>query len=119
MWVTERAKITLSSSVRTLAKKCQTTRCWWFPPRSLRGVRGVRGMPMTHSEQPTGNPFAIVAPGAKSEIGYLLTHQPKSFDWRERCSRSHSTTITACEFGPPPDRRLFPGAGLPSRHPLP
>lgn len=49
----------------------------------------VMGFPMTHSEQHADNPFAIVAPGAKGEVGYLLTHQPKSFDWRERKARPH------------------------------
>jgi mRNA interferase MazF len=49
----------------------------------------VVGFPMTHAERHAGNPFAIAAPGAKGEPGYLLTHQPKSFDWRERKARQH------------------------------
>ncbi len=49
----------------------------------------VVGFPMTHAERHAGNPFAIAAPGAKGEPGYLLTHQPKSFDWRERNARQH------------------------------
>lgn len=49
----------------------------------------VVGFPMTHAERHKDNPFAIPAPGAKSEPGYLLTHQPKSFDWRERNGRPH------------------------------
>lgn len=49
----------------------------------------VVGFPMTHSERHEDNPFAIAAPGAKGEPGYLLTHQPKSFDWRERNARPH------------------------------
>jgi mRNA interferase MazF len=49
----------------------------------------VVGFPMTHAERHADNPFAIPAPGAKGERGYLLTHQPKSFDWRERNGRAH------------------------------
>lgn len=49
----------------------------------------VVGFLMTHSERHADNPFAIAAHGAKGEPGYLLTHQPKSFDWRERNARPH------------------------------
>lgn len=49
----------------------------------------VVGFPMTHSERHKDNPFAIHAPGAKGEVGYVLVHQPKSFDWRQRNARPH------------------------------
>jgi len=49
----------------------------------------VVGFPMTHAERHADNPFAIAAPGAGGQVGYLLTHQPKSFDWRERHARPH------------------------------
>ena len=49
----------------------------------------VMGFPMTHAEFQADNPFAIAAQGAKGEPGYVLTHQPKSFDWRERNGRPH------------------------------
>lgn len=49
----------------------------------------VVGFPMTHAARHADNPFAIAAPGAKGQTGYLLTHQPKSFDWRERNARPH------------------------------
>lgn len=49
----------------------------------------VVGFPMTHSDRHADNPFAISAPGAQGATGYLLTHQPKSFDWRERNARPH------------------------------
>ena len=49
----------------------------------------VVGFPMTHAERHADNPFAIAAPGAKGQTGYLLTHQPKSFDWRARHARPH------------------------------
>ena len=35
------------------------------------------------------NPFAIKFTGAKDEVGYVLAHQPKSFDWRKRGARPH------------------------------
>lgn len=49
----------------------------------------VVGFPMTHADRHADNPFAIPASGAKGEPGYLLTHQPKSFDWHERKARQH------------------------------
>lgn len=49
----------------------------------------VVGFPMTHAERHADNPFAIAAHGAKGEPGYLLTHQPKSLDWRERKAVPH------------------------------
>lgn len=50
----------------------------------------VVGFPMTHAEYHADNPFAIAATGAKGEVGYVLTHQPKSFDWRQRNARPHA-----------------------------
>ena len=50
----------------------------------------VVGFPMTHAEFHADNPFAITATGAKGEVGYVLTHQPKSFDWRQRDARPHA-----------------------------
>ena len=49
----------------------------------------VVGFPMTHAEFHADNPFAIPANGTKGEIGYVLVHQPKSFDWRQRNARPH------------------------------
>ncbi len=46
----------------------------------------VVGFPMTHADRHADNPFAMTAPGPKVEPGYLQTHQPKSFDGRERNS---------------------------------
>lgn len=44
----------------------------------------VIGFPMTHSAFNSDNPFAVPVQGPKAEIGYLLCHQPKSFDWLAR-----------------------------------
>lgn len=49
----------------------------------------VVGFPMTHAEHHADNPFAIAAPGAKGEVGYVMVNQPKSFDWRARHARPH------------------------------
>jgi mRNA interferase MazF len=50
----------------------------------------VVGFPMTHAASNADNPFAIEAKNDKGEVGYVLTHQPKSFDWRQRNARRHS-----------------------------
>jgi mRNA interferase MazF len=49
----------------------------------------VVGFPMTHAECHADNPFAIAVTGAKGEVGYVLAHEPKSFDWRQRNARPH------------------------------
>lgn len=49
----------------------------------------VIGLPMTHAESNESNPFALKHIGAKREVAYILTHQPKSLDWRERGARPH------------------------------
>ncbi|HYE70691.1 MAG TPA: type II toxin-antitoxin system PemK/MazF family toxin [Aquabacterium sp.] len=49
----------------------------------------VIGLPMTHAASNETNPFAIKYVGPKGEAGYVLTHQPKSFDWRARGARAH------------------------------
>jgi mRNA interferase MazF len=53
----------------------------------------VVGLPMTTAEYNATNPFAV-ATGAvsgrkASAIGYVLCHQPKSFDWRLRRGKPH------------------------------
>jgi mRNA interferase MazF len=49
----------------------------------------VIGLPMTHAASNETNPFAVKYVGPKGEVGYVLTHQPKSFDWRARRARPH------------------------------
>ena len=49
----------------------------------------VIGLPMTHAASNETNPFAVKHLGAKGEVVYVLTHQPKSFDWRARRARLH------------------------------
>lgn len=52
-------------------------------------TRIVIGLPMTHAAFNEGNPFAVRYVGPRNEVGYVLTHQPKSFDWRDRSARPH------------------------------
>ena len=50
----------------------------------------VVGFPMTHADYNADNPFAISTKSKNGEVGYVLTHQPKSFDWRQRNARPHA-----------------------------
>lgn len=49
----------------------------------------VIGLPMTQSASNETTPFAVKYIGPKGDVGYVLTHQPKSFDWRRRNARPH------------------------------
>lgn len=53
----------------------------------------VIGLPMTTAEYNADNPFAVAvgkAGGRKAEqTCYVLCHQPKSFDWRQRKAKAH------------------------------
>lgn len=49
----------------------------------------VIGLPMTHATYNETNPFAVKYVGPRNEVAYILTHQPKSFDWRKRAARPH------------------------------
>lgn len=49
----------------------------------------VVGFPMTHAEFNLDNPFAIPVKDENGRVGYVLTHQPKSFDWKLRFARQH------------------------------
>lgn len=65
----------------------------------------VIGLPMTTAEYNSTNPFAVKFQGPREIISYVLAHQPKSFDWRQRNAKSHAWKrapkeifITACEL---------------------
>ncbi|MFN2376477.1 MAG: type II toxin-antitoxin system PemK/MazF family toxin [Candidatus Binatia bacterium] len=53
----------------------------------------VIGLPMTTAEYNADNPFAVEAGPAggrkAAKPGYVLCHQPKSFDWRVRTASPH------------------------------
>lgn len=47
------------------------------------------GLPMTHAERHADNPFAVRWTGNDGTVGYIVTNQPKSFDWRARSAKPH------------------------------
>lgn len=49
----------------------------------------VIGLPMTTAEYNKTNPFALRIDGPGKKTGYILVHQPKSFDWRARDAKTH------------------------------
>jgi mRNA interferase MazF len=49
----------------------------------------VIGLPMTTATYNSTNPFAIQFHGKRGAVSYVLTHQPKSFDWRQRGAKIH------------------------------
>ncbi len=49
----------------------------------------VIGLPMTTAAYNETNPFAVRFEGPTGAVSYVLTHQPKSFDWRARRAKAH------------------------------
>jgi mRNA interferase MazF len=49
----------------------------------------VIGLPMTTASYNETNPFAVKFTGSKGVASYILSHQPKSFDWRARNAKPH------------------------------
>lgn len=53
----------------------------------------VIGLPMTTAGSNADNPFAVAVGAAKGRkagpTSYVLCHQPKSFDWRQRGGAPH------------------------------
>jgi mRNA interferase MazF len=49
----------------------------------------VIGLPMTTAAYNETNPFAVKFSGAKGVVSCILTHQPKSFDWKMRGAKAH------------------------------
>lgn len=49
----------------------------------------VIGLPMTTAKYNDTNPFAVKYQGPRGVESYVLAHQPKSFDWRQRGARLH------------------------------
>jgi mRNA interferase MazF len=59
-------------------------------PRAFNERTGiVIGLPMTTAAFNKTNPFAIEFPGPRGARSFVLTHQPKSFDWRARNAKPH------------------------------
>ena len=53
----------------------------------------VTGLPMTSADYNADNPFAVAlgstVKGKAERTSYVLCHQPKSFDWRQRKAKAH------------------------------
>lgn len=49
----------------------------------------VIGLPMTTATFNDTNPFAIKYSGTNGAVSYILTHQPKSFDWKMQSAKAH------------------------------
>lgn len=47
------------------------------------------GLPMTTAAYNESNPFAVKFRGPRGVASFILSHQPKSFDWRARAARPH------------------------------
>lgn len=49
----------------------------------------VIGLPLSHADFNADNPFAVPMVGPAKAVGYVLCHQPKSFDWQLRGGGKH------------------------------
>jgi len=59
-------------------------------PREFNERTGiVIGLPMTTASYNETNPFAVKFTGPKGVASFILSHQPKSFDWRARKAKPH------------------------------
>jgi mRNA interferase MazF len=59
-------------------------------PREFNERTGiVIGLPMTSAYYNDTNPFAVKLTGSKGIASFILSHQPKSFDWRARGAKPH------------------------------
>lgn len=60
-------------------------------PKTFNARTGiVIGLPMTTAASNETNPFAIKFVEPNGRTGYILGHQPKSFDWRARAERGRT-----------------------------
>ena len=74
-------------------------------PREFNERTGiVIGLPMIAASYNETNPFAVKFIGSKGVASYILSHQPKSFDWRARNAKAHplkrvpeGSYLRACE----------------------
>jgi mRNA interferase MazF len=59
-------------------------------PREFNERTGiVIGLPMTTASYNETNPFAVKFTSPKGVASFILSHQPKSFDWRARKAKPH------------------------------
>ena len=61
-----------------------------WAPTALLGMAWGVSVPMTTAAYNVNNPFAVAVGVAKSQkSSYVLCHQPKTFDWRQRRASRH------------------------------
>ena len=53
----------------------------------------VIGLPMSTAAFNESHPFAVRVETGKRPVSYILTHQPKSFDWRARHAKPHPLRV--------------------------
>jgi mRNA interferase MazF len=53
----------------------------------------VIGLPMSTAGFNESNPFVVRVEAGKGPVSYILTHQPKSFDWRARHAKPHPLRV--------------------------
>ena len=59
----------------------------------------VIALPLTSSISNEGNPFALDVSRSPRARSFVLCHQPKSFDWRQRRAKPHPwKSLTASEL---------------------
>jgi mRNA interferase MazF len=59
-------------------------------PREFNARTGiVIGLPMATASYNETNPFAVKFNSPKGAASFILSHQPKSFDWRARNAKPH------------------------------
>jgi len=59
-------------------------------PRAVNDRTSIAiGLPMSTQDYNASNPFAVRVEGDDGGVGFILTNQPKSFDWRERSAKPH------------------------------
>ncbi len=106
-WTTERGEIIwIDYNPQTGCEMRDMHPMLVLSPRKFNDRTGiVIGLPMTTAAYNSTNPFAVSLTGKPGVISYVLAHQPKSFDWRQRGAKRHPLISapkeileTACEL---------------------
>ncbi len=107
MWVPDRGEIIWIHFNPLLGKEMRDFHPMLvLSPQAFNDKTGlVIWFPMTTAKYNDSNPFAVKFEGECGKNSYILTHQPKSFDWRLRGGKPHpwkkvpeSMLMTSCEI---------------------
>lgn len=92
LWVPERAEIILIDFSPHVGKEMPNVHAMLvFSVKAFADKTGiVAGFPMTHAESNADHPFVVTTKDKHGAPSYVLCHQPKSFDWRQRNARPHA-----------------------------